>query len=279
MGPAPFICSRAEPVARTTDTGTVTRTVALLRELAQAAGDVQIKHLSATLGLAPSTVHRLLDLLAQEGMVERDAATRTYRAGREFFRLAALIAGKQSLRAQAAPLLEAAMHEGNETAYLCEYLPRERKMVFAAACESPHPLGYRIRLDAPLTLVTGASGRAILAWLPDPVVSRIYTMESRDAAVKAAAGSRAELDADLARIRTRGYAVSHGQRIAGAVGVFAPVFDAQNQVVASLGYTLPDQRFQRTQLPRLAAAARTHARALSAALGHACGDTPKEHIA
>ena len=90
---------------------------------------------------------------------------------------------------------------------------------------------------------------------------------------------KAELAAELRRVRHRGYAVSYGQRIAGAVGIFAPVFDAQGQVVASLGYTIPDQRFERGQLPRLSAAARTHADRLSAALGHVAHDHHKEHSA
>lgn len=264
---------------RTTDTGTVTRTVALLRELAEASGDVQIKQLALDLGLPPSTVHRLLDLLVQEDMVERDAVTRTYRAGREFFRLAALVAGKPVIRSRAAPVLEAAMRDCNETAYLCEYLPREQKMVFAAACESSHPLDYRIRLDAPLTLLTGASGHAILAALPEAVIARIHASDGRDPAVRAAVGGKAALEAELRRVRHRGYAVSYGQRIAGAVGIFAPVFDAQGQIVASLGYTIPEQRFERGQLPRLGAAARTHADRLSAALGYVAHDHRKEHSA
>lgn len=266
-------------MSRTSDTGTVSRVIAVLREIAEADGDVQIKHIAANLALPPSTVHRLLDLLAQEDMIGRDAETRTYRAGREFFRLASLVGGKQPLRAQAGPPLEAAMHECNESAYLCEYLPREQKMIFGAACESSHPLGYRIRLEAPMSLVTGASGRAILAYLPEAVVARIFAAEGRDPVVRAAAPTRAALDADLAKIRRRGYAVTHGQRIPGAVGIFAPVFDAQGQVVGSLGYTIPDQRFDRASLPRLAAASRTHAGALSAALGHGAHETTREHSA
>jgi DNA-binding IclR family transcriptional regulator len=252
---------------RAADTGTVSRAIAVLREVAEAEGDVQIKRLAERLALPPSTVHRLLELLAREGMIERDAEARTYRAGREFFRLASLLAGKRPIRGYAIPILEEAMHECNETAYLCLYLPEETKMTFAASCESPHPLGYRIRKETPLSLLTGASGRSMLAFLPREVVDRALAVESADPVVRRAVSSRQALDEDLEQIRARGYAVSRGQRIPGAVGIFAPAFDAHGGVVGSIGYTIPEPRYDPSMLPALAAAACRHAAALSAALG------------
>ena len=256
------------PSGRPADTGTVNRAVALLRELAEAEGDVQIKTLAVRLRLPPSTVHRLLDLLAQEDMVERDATARTYRVGREYFRLAALVSGKHPVRARAAPVLEEAMRECNETAYLGLYLPEETRMAFVATCESTHPLGYRIRKDVSISLLTGASGRAILAFLGKEAVDRALEAEGRDPAVRRTISSRRALEEDLREIRTRGYALSHGQRIPGAVGIFAPVFDSNAQVVGSLGYTVPEQRFNTVSPDRLAAAATRHATVLSEALGY-----------
>lgn len=254
--------------ARTADTGTVNRAVAILREIAEAGGAVQIKTLAGRLALPPSTVHRLLDLLAQEGMVERDDAARAYRAGREYFRLSSLVFNANPVRAVAMPLLEEAVRECNETAYLGLYLPRERRMMFAAACESSHPLGYRVKQNEPVSILTGASGRAILAWLPEHDLDEALAAEAEHPAVRKAVRSRKGLLEDLAQIRARGYAVTYGQRIPGAVGVFSAVFDAQGAVVGCIGYTVPEQRHQAGRLPRLAAAVRRFAGALSAALGY-----------
>lgn len=253
---------------RTADTGTVNRAVALLREIAEADGAIQIKTLAARLALPPSTVHRLLDLLAKEGMVEHDRAAHTYRAGREYLRLAALVYGASPLSTVAMPLLDAAVRECNETAYLGLHLPREHRMMFAAASESAHPLGYRVKQNEPVSMLTGASGRAILAWLPQQEIDAVLAAEVDDPAVRRAVRSRRALLAELAQIRASGYAVTHGQRIPGAVGVFSAVFDAQGAVVGCIGYTVPEQRHQPARLPRLAAAARKYAGALSAALGY-----------
>jgi IclR family acetate operon transcriptional repressor len=241
------------------DTGTVARAVAVLRAVAEAGDGTQIKRISTDLRLPASTVHRLLDLLMREGMVERAEATPTYRAGREFLRLSSVVASQHPLQVIAAPLLEQAVASMNETAYLCLYLPRERRLAFAAHVESSHPLGYRVRSHEPQTLLTGASGRSILAFLPPVEREAVLAREG--------VPGLAELAQDLAAIRARGYALSLGQRIAGAVGIFAPVFAAGGGVTGSLGFTIPEQRFDPSREAEFAREACRLAGELSAGLG------------
>ncbi len=254
--------------AKAADTGTVNRAVAILREMAEAEGDVQIKTLAERLLLPPSTVHRLLELLAHEGMIERDETARAYRVGREFYRLSSLVFNKHPIQSVAMPILKEVLRENNETAYLGLYLPQGGKMMFAADCESSHPLGYRVKKNEPLSLLTGASGRSILAYLPQDAVERVLAAEKDDPAVRRAAPSRKALHEALAQIRGQGFAVTFGQRIPGAVGIFAGVFDMHGKVVGSIGYTIPEQRYHKNLLPQLSAAVRRAAHALSRALGY-----------
>ena len=183
----------SEPQRQPADSGTVARAVAVLRAVAESGDGTQIKRISADLGLPASTVHRLLDLLMREGMVERDEEAPTYRTGREFLRLSSVVMSRHPLQAIAAPLLEQAVASVNETAYLCLYLPRERRLTFASHVESTHPLGYRVRSHEPQTLLTGASGRSILAFLPQDEITAVLAREGL-------AGHR-DLAQDLAAIR------------------------------------------------------------------------------
>jgi DNA-binding IclR family transcriptional regulator len=235
--------------------------------MAEAEGDVQIKTLAQRLRLPPSTVHRLLDLLAHDGMIEHDTAARAYRVGHEFFRLSSLVSNRHPVQAVAMPILRQAQQEYNETAYLGLYMPQEEKMMFGAECESSHPLGYRVRKNEPLSLLTGASGRAILAYLSKDHVERLLAAEKNDPAVRRAVTSRKALHESLAQIRAQGYAITFGQRIPGAVGIFAGVFDMHGKVVGSIGYTIPEHRYRRNILPQLSAAVRKCAHALSCTLG------------
>jgi DNA-binding IclR family transcriptional regulator len=140
-------------------------------------------------------------------------------------------------------------------------------MIFGADCESSHPLGYRVRKNQPLSLLTGASGRSILAYLSKEHVERLLAAEKNDPAVRKSVASRKALHESLAQIRAQGYAITFGQRIPGAVGIFAGVFDMHGKVVGSFGYTIPEHRYRRNLLPQLSGAVRKFSHALSLTLG------------
>jgi DNA-binding IclR family transcriptional regulator len=266
---APF-----KEAARASDnaTGTVSRAVRVLRALADFNGDVGLKELAEHLELPPSTVHRLLDLLAGEGMVERDEAVPLYRPGLEFYRVAASVYNRMSPRKVALPFLREAAADNDENVYLGLVDLRAGKMVFAAAAESSHLLSYRITFNEPQSLVTGASGLAILSWLKDEDAERVIADESRAGLIKDAK-ARTALKGEMQRTREQGYAHSTGQRIKGAVGIFSPVFDASGNVIGSFGYTVPEMRYKNSDLPKLSKAVVRHAAALSHALGYSGGDT------
>jgi DNA-binding IclR family transcriptional regulator len=61
----------------------------------------------------------------------------------------------------------------------------------------------------------------------------------------------ADLEAEAARIRARGYAYSQGQRSRGAVGFGAPLFDAAGDVFGDVCITIPEGRFDPAQEPKL----------------------------
>ncbi|CAM5612261.1 HTH-type transcriptional regulator KipR [Aquamicrobium terrae] len=246
--------------------GTVQRVVEVLRHLAER-GDTTIKDLSAAIGLVPSTSHRMLDLLVKEGLVERVGERRSYQIGPEFFRLAALVNTRQDIRSLARPYLQQVVDACDETCVLCLYVRSERHMFFAEKIDSSQLLRYQLQLNSPVPVLWGASGRSILAYLPREERRQIFE-EAGDAP---ASGEKRPpidtLETELAAIRARGYAVSHGQKIAGAVGINSPVFNAAGEVVGSLGITVPQQRLDPSDEPKLGLLVRYHAAALSRVLG------------
>jgi DNA-binding IclR family transcriptional regulator len=202
-------------------------------------GHTTIKDASAALSLAPSTVHRLLDLLGKENIVEHDKVDRNYRVGPEFFRLAAKVFERYDVRTLAMPVLHEIVQACDETCMLGLYLPTVGKMTFAAKVDSSRALRYQIPLSTQISVFWGASGRSILAFLPKADVDRIYAHEDAAPASGEAVPSRRKLDKDLAEIRKNGVAFSRGQKIPGAIGLGAPVFGASGAVIGSLAATVP----------------------------------------
>jgi DNA-binding IclR family transcriptional regulator len=248
--------------------GTVARVVQLLACLAEADGPVSIKFLCQNLKLPASTVHRLLGLLSEQGMVERSADRPSYAAGLELIRIASLLASKVSIVDVAKPFMRAVVRECDETCCLLQYLP-ERRKVMALHAEFPsHPLRYRIEVYQPHALLWGATGRAVLAFLPPNEIEAAIRDNETSPATGASLPPHKALLADLAEIKRRGYALTLGQKIPGAVGIGAPVFNSERRVIGSLCMTIPEIRFNRKAEARLSQMLIRQAGELSRTLGY-----------
>lgn len=246
--------------------GPISRSVKLLQHLGEH-GKTTIKDASAALSLAPSTIHRLLDLLGRENIVEHDPVERNYRIGPEFFRLAAKVFERYDVRTLAMPVLHEIVSACDETCILGLYLPNVGKMTFAAKVDSSRALRYQLPLNTQISVFWGASGRSILAFLPKDHIDRIYANESAAPASGEAVPPRRRLDRELAEIRQNGVAISRGQKIQGAVGIGAPVFGASGVVIGCLAATAPASELTAAKEKQIRDLIRIKAKELSLRLG------------
>ncbi len=249
--------------------GTVARVVQLLACLAEADGPVSIKFLCQTLKLPASTVHRLLGLLADEGMVERSADRPVYAPGLELVRIASLLASKVRIVDVAKPFMRAIVRDCDETCCLIQYIPAQRKVMALHAEFSSHPLRYRIELFQPHSLLWGATGRSVLAFLEPEEIAVALSDNDASPATGIALPDREAVITELAEIRARGYAITHGQKIGGAVGIGTPLFNSERKTIGSLCLTIPETRFNKKTQARLLQILMQRAGELSRALGFA----------
>jgi DNA-binding IclR family transcriptional regulator len=246
--------------------GPIARSVKLLQYLSEN-GQTTIRDASAALSLAPSTTHRLLDLLGREDIVEHDRVERTYRIGPEFFRLAAKVYERYDIRTLALTVLHEIVEVCDETCLLGLYLPNPGKMTFAAKVDSSKALRYQLPLNTQISVFWGASGRSILAFLPKEHIDRIFAQEGAAPASNEAVPPRRRLDKELAEIREAGIAVSRGQKIPGAVGIGAPVFGASGAIIGCLAATIPAAELTPAKEKSIRTLLKTKASELSTRLG------------
>lgn len=232
-----------------------------------AADSYGVRDLGNRLGVSASTVHRLLSELEKLGMVGR-TETGAYRLGPEFLRLAWTTAMRFPTADLAKEVLEELTGQTNESSFFATYSEQRRQMMFALAVESSHPLRYVVPLHLWLPLHAGASGLAILAFLPEAVQREILTgpLEAlTERTLVEADGLRSRLE----RIRAEGYALTHGERIAGAVAVAAPVIGESGTVVGDVGVTIPESRFNVAAVSELIGSVKQAAATLSKRIGRA----------
>lgn len=138
-----------------TPTGTVSRAMRLLTLIADSDEPITIKYITDRMGLAPSTAHRLLRLLKDEGFVADVLPSRRYTIGTQFYRVSSrVVSGASQIDFIERELEElCAIH--NETVLFGQYLPTEGNLSFAARRDGQQKLLYQIEMHKPLSLVWG----------------------------------------------------------------------------------------------------------------------------
>lgn len=229
----------------------VTRAFRILGWMAGASGEAwPLGEIAAGVDMHPATVHRVLGQLVEDGLV-RQAAGGAYGLGLEFLRLAWLTSGRDSLRDVAEPELRALTAETGETSWLGLYEPSRRQMLFAASVESPQPIRQVRPINEWRPVHGGASGRALLAFLPEAEREAVLA-----GPLEAVTGNTVT-DADalrrqLDKVRERGYSVTRGERVLGGVGIAAPILAGNGRLLGAIGIGLPEQRYRAADERRLA---------------------------
>ena len=197
--------------------GPIAKTIQLLELLADAPPDaVGVRAIARKLGLPVSSVHRLLGVLVTAGMVEWDAESHQYSIGVAFYRIAALVTQNVKRPRLALPALRRLAAEFNETALLGLYLEQQGQMMFAERVDGTEPLQYQIALLAPLPLIWGASGKAILAFLEPAVIDAVRRAAQPAPTDGRPPPDRPRLKTELQEVRRRGFVVSEGEKLPGA---------------------------------------------------------------
>lgn len=210
-----------------------------------------VRELAGRLEVSPSTVHRLITDLEKLGLVSR-TENGSYRLGLEFLRLAWTTVDRYPLQEVSTDTLQELAEHSGETTFFAIYGEQRKQMMFSLAVESSHPLKYTLPLKQWLPLYAGASGLAILAYLPAASVLELV-MQDQPRFTERTIVSPELLQRRLTEIVRDGYAITRGERIEGAVAIASPVFGPSGTVVGSTGVSLPESRFNEDHEHSLAA--------------------------
>lgn len=197
--------------------------------------------IGARLGLHKSTVYRLLRSLESRGFVYKDATTDQYRVGTSALRIAQHLVQRPDLSSVARPTLEELRDLTTETAILDVRVGYER--ICIAQAESHHEIKRAQRMGYPMEIYAGAMGKILLMdHGRDELQALIDKVEMRRL-TKRTPTTLGTLGRQIAQARRDGYAVSLGERVAGATTVAVPVRDSVGTLIAALAVTGPTYRF------------------------------------
>jgi IclR family acetate operon transcriptional repressor len=248
----------------------IARTFRVLESLAD--GPAELGRIAESSGLGKSSVFRILYTLRELGYVEQAGVTAPYRLSLKMAALARRTGADLTLAAAARPQLIRLRDELGESAWLAEL--RSAGVVLTEAAQAHHKLRLSLDLGDACPLHASAVGKAVAAHLPPGELKRLLGDGRLPRYTARTIVTRTALQAELAKVRRRGFALNQEETIEGAFLAGAPVFDAAGRVCAAVSVSAPTARCLPAKRGAMIAAVRRAAAEISRELERAGFQAP-----
>lgn len=219
----------------------VDRALQILEVLARHDGELSLAGICEAVGLNNSTCHHLLKTLAARNYVCSGSARGTYALGSQILALAASVNWKADLPRRARPFIDDLNQATGEAVHLA--VLENDELVTLMKRDALHAL----RVDAGTTgksraCHATATGKAILAWLPETDVRRILNMQGMTAFTPNTITETERLLTQLAEVRECGTSEDREEFQLYVVCIGAPIFGPEGNVIGSISVSTPIPR-------------------------------------
>jgi IclR family acetate operon transcriptional repressor len=243
----------------------VDRAMTLLEAIAEAGGETTLTELSRRTKLNISTCHHLLSTLVNRGYVAKVPVRRSYALGARILYLSNACLTQVDLPVRASPFIEQINTTTGETVHLA--VLQGDTMVKVAKRESRHP----VRVDTGALGKTDAahataSGKAMLAWLPEDEMRRVLAHGMARYTPNTITEWPALIE-ELRHVRRNGYSMDREEFQPGVICIGAAIRDHNGAVVGAISASTPTMRASDEHLTLVREQVVGAVRALSAGLG------------
>lgn len=227
----------------------VERAVDVLDAIRAAEGSMGVTELSQELGLAKSTVHRLLVALTRKGILRQDHRTEQYVFGHKILQMASASAKYLDIISVAIPYLEELRDRTAETAALALKAGLRYSYVVQAVSPKEHRVNPVLGRSYPLHW--SGTGKAILSAIPEDELEQCMEVVPQLWSTERTVTDVHVLAEQLARCRQDGYASSFGERNIGSVAIASPIRNRRGFAFAAACIVGPESRIERGDADRL----------------------------
>lgn len=207
-----------------------------------------LTQIAESVRMSKTTVHRLLATLENKRFITRDKTTSLYRLGFRFIEMASVVLQDVELHRWAQPYLQRLSAEFGETVDLS--ILDGSHVIYLEVIESPQRLKLAAAVGQRLPAFCTASGKALLAYLPEEQVRKVLG-EDLTGYTDQTTVSVPDILSDLRITALRGFAISEQEYEQDINAVAAPIFDADHLPIASIAIVGPSFRLTKDRLPAL----------------------------
>ncbi len=202
-----------------------------------------VDRLAGSYGYTRATAYRYVGELCDAGLLTR-VAHGAYALGPRIIELDRQIQRSDPLLAATEPVWPQLLRPDHEQVALLCGLFRDAVLCIGQAARHRR-IAVSYTRGRPMPLFRGATAKAILAWLPERRLTRLFEDNRAEIRKAGLGGSRADFLSALKAIRTQGHCITFSEVDPGVVGVAVPVFEEDGAVIGSLSLVYPELRFPR----------------------------------
>jgi len=213
----------------------ITKAFDILRLFDDETYELGIREISAKLDMNKTTVYRIVKTLEINNMLVQNPINRKYYPGLSILQMAHKMFKNYGDKDLIYPYMLELQKEFNEDIVFS--VLSGTNVVCIERLESDNGLILSSRIGRVLPITSGATSKAFLPFLPEETISSILdSFETKDKLDNLhSKRTRQSLEADIALIRKKGYAISYSEVDTGVCAIAVPIFDNYQRVAYSLG--------------------------------------------
>lgn len=237
--------SKAAP-RKTTGVSSPRKVLQALLAFSEHRPHLSIPQIASEVNVPVSTAYRHVSLLRELSLVE-EGDNGTYHVAPRIMSVARAATAANTLAKVARPVLEQLATQVRETIMLVRMI--QESAVLVDHVQSPHPVRLSYEPGQLLPLHFGASGKTLLAFLPE--AKREEYLHGHAESNPTVANRVPDLRAELALIAERGWAVSHGE-IDEGIWALSHAIRSPRRCYATLTVAGPEYRISASEQRRIA---------------------------
>lgn len=218
----------------------VTKAIRVIEFIAEAK-EAGVTEISKGLDYGVSATYHLLNTLREENIIVQDKNTKKFKLGLKLGQLGTLAYEQNHMSDVIRPYLKKLRDLTGETANLT--IIDNEKIAYIAQEESDRLVRMFTKTGATAPLHCTGGGKTILAFKAEEDRNEILNKLNLESFTANTITDKKKLIEEMEEIRKNGYGTDNEERELGVSCIAAPIFDLNNEVMASISISGPTARF------------------------------------
>lgn len=229
-----------------------------------------VTELAKEIGTNKSTIFRFLAQMQSIGILDKDQQTEKYRLGLKLFELGNRVQLRTALVEKTHPTLITVATRITETVHIA--VLKNHQVFYIDKVESPQGLKISSHIGSYNPAYSTALGKVLLTFSSEEqqqnTLTYLFDKNKTTAFTERTITDKTKMLLELQQIKQNGYAIDREEFEVGLTCVAIPIFNQNQQIIASLSASGPANRFKENEVKNYVATLKEGALAIQGKIGN-----------